>query len=523
MNKVLNINLGGLPFTIDDEAYRLLENYLQSLHNHFRDSEGYEEIMNDIEARLAELMQEGMGKRSILTLQDVKNAVSVMGKPEDFGAEPVDEAAKTTQNTEGGKKSGSTGGTPFQTGKRLFRDDEHKMVGGVCSGLAAYFGIDVVWLRIIWAILLCFMGTGALLYFILWAVLPSAKTTADRLAMRGQTIDVNNIAKTVETSFEKFSAKVNEFGKPENQERFQQQVQNITSNIGNVLKSLLSGLGGVGRVLAIGLTVFAILIILGLWIGAAVSASLASPILGYISDEGWRNTLMSLNVFGVLASVTALLVFTIRRLAFRRPVNGLLVGGVWAFLVVNIFSLATIGISFVKDFNHSQEITQRIQMPDVETLTIADIPNSYGNVNIRFGNLKVSDEYLVNDDIRLEVEKSDDGKFELIINKESDGRTEEQARSLVSQIKYDPSVSGDKIAFPHDFLIQKGQKWRNQHINMTLKVPVGKKIRYDRNMRTVFGFNIQQDDEEDDEKKDKCYNSPVRLWVMTQNGFRCAL
>jgi phage shock protein PspC (stress-responsive transcriptional regulator) len=535
MNKVLNINLGGLPFTIDDAAYHLLENYLQSLHNHFRASEGYEEIMNDIEARLAELMQEGMGKRGIATLQDVKNAVSVMGKPEDFGAEPVDESttAKTAKNTdgtsrdnrEGGKKSSSsTGGTPFQTGKRLFRDDEHKMVGGVCSGLSAYFGIDVVWLRIIWGLLFFFGGSGAVLYFILWAVVPSAKTTADRLAMKGQPIDVNNIAKTVETSFEKFSEKVNEFGKPENQERFQKQVQQFSSSVGNALQNIFKGLGGVGRVVVVILTIFAIIVILGLWIGGAVAASVASPLLSYVSDDGWRSSLMGFNVFAMLASVTTLLIFTICRMGYRRPVNGAIVGGVWTFFAINAACLGTMAGTFVKDFNHSQEITQRMTIPDVETLTISESPSPYGRVNINFGNLKVSDNYLVNDDVNLRVVKSDDGKFELVINKESDGRTEEQARSLVSQIKYDPSVEGDKIIFPHDFLIQKGQKWRNQHINMTLKVPVGKKIRYNREMRTVFGFDIDKDEDDDqEEKREKCYDSPVRLWVMTENGFRCAL
>ena len=527
MNKVLNINLGGLPFTIDDEAYRMLENYLQSLHNHFRASEGYEEIMNDIEARLAELIQEGMGKRGIVTHQDVKNAVSVMGKPEDFGAEPVDETQSTASNsgsTEGAKKSNATAGsTSFQTGKRLFRDENDKMVGGVCSGLAAYFGIDVIWLRIIWGLLFFFAGSGAVLYFIMWAVVPSAKTTADRLAMRGQPIDVNNIAKTVETSFEKFSEKVNEFGKAENQERFQQQVQHFASGIGTVLEGLFKGLGGLGRIIVVALTVFAIIGILGLWIGSIVSLSMASPIFGYVSDEGWRTSLVVFNAFSILASITVLLIFTIRRLAYKRPVNGNIVGAVWTFLVISIFSLVTFMITMVKDFNHSQEITQRMQIPDVETLVIAESPSPYGRVHINFGNLKVSDNYLVNDDIRLNVVKSDDGKFELVINKESDGRTEEQARSLVSQIKYEPTIEGDKIVFPHDFLIQKGQKWRNQHINMTLKVPVGKKIRYNRDMRTVFGFDIEQDDDADEDQRDKCYESPVRLWVMTENGFVCAL
>ena len=155
MNKVFNINLGGQPLTIDEDAYRLLENYLQSLHNHFRASEGYEEIMSDIEARLGELLREGMGKRAIVMIQDVKNTVSIMGKPEEFGAEPMDETqaaaanaagnSSASKNTEGSSASEkSAKKSPIQTGKRLFRDEENSQVGGVCSGLAAYFGIEEV-------------------------------------------------------------------------------------------------------------------------------------------------------------------------------------------------------------------------------------------------------------------------------------------------------------------------------------------------------------------------------------------
>jgi hypothetical protein len=184
-------------------------------------------------------------------------------------------------------------------------------------------------------------------------------------------------------------------------------------------------------------------------------------------------------------------VFTIRRMGYRRPVNGMIVGGVWTFLAINAACLGSVAGTFVKDFNYTQEITQRIPLPDIETLSIADVPSSNGRVHINFGNLRVAENYLVNDDIRLRIVKSDDGKFELVIN--------------------------------NDFLIQKGQKWRNQHVNMTLKVPVGKKIRYNREMRTLFGFDLQQDDDADEDQRQKCYDSPVRLWVMTENGFKCAL
>ncbi len=523
MNKVLNINLGGLPFTIDDEAYRMLENYLQSLHNHFRASEGYEEIMNDIEARLAELIKEGMGKRGIVTHQDVKNAVSVMGKPEDFGAESVDETQSTSSegaHTEGSKKSSSTtSGTPFQTGKRLFRDDAHKMVGGVCSGLAAYFGIEVVWLRIVWAMLFFFGGTGLILYVILWAVLPSAKTTADRLAMRGEPIDVNNIAKTVGTSFEKFSEKVNEFGKPENQERFQQQVQQIVTNVGNVLKAIISGLGGMGRVFGIIIAVALVIFMLISWFGLTIAASVGSPILGYITDEGWKTSWAGFNAFAIMASISALLILAIRRLVYKREAGYGIVGGLWTFLAINFFALISIGGSVAKNFTYHYDNTQELNIANIDTLNISVALNKM-NGGVNFGDLYVSDEFLINFDVGMRVERSDNGKFELISNLRSNGRSSDEAQQLAKSIGYTPSLSGNVLTVPESFRIPKGTKWRGQNVHLTLKVPDGKVIRYNRDATGIIN-SIEKDD--DDDNDDNCYESGTRSWKMTPTGFICTL
>ncbi len=518
MNKVLNINLGGLPFTIDDEAYRMLENYLQSLHNHFRASEGYEEIMNDIEARLAELIQEGMGKRGIVTHQDVKNAVSVMGKPEDFGAEPVDETTSTASdkaNTEGGKKSS---GTPFQTGKRLFRDDEHKMVGGVCAGLAAYFGIDVVWLRIVWGLLFFFGGSGFVLYVIMWAVVPSAKTTADRLAMKGQPIDVNNIAKTVETSFEKFSEKVNEFGKPENQERFQQQVQHISSNIGNVLKAIFAGLGGVGRVFAIIISVFLVGGLLAAWFGLTIAATFASPVLGYLTDESWKGTLAGFNAFAILASVSALLILGIRRLVYKRQAGNGIVGGLWTFLTINAFSLISTGVSVAKNFTYNYDNPQEIAITGTDTLTITcGLNKAHGGIN--FGDLYVgSDEFLVDFDVNMRIERSESGKFELTRTFSSQGKSSEEAQRFAKNISHNMTFSDDVLTVDESFKIPNGTKWRAQSVDLLLKVPDGKVIKYDKNTTGVINW-IDRDD--DDENENNCYESNTRIWKMTENGFVC--
>jgi hypothetical protein len=105
MNKVQQINLGGLPFTIDEDAYEHLKRYLNAIHRHFEASEGYEEITNDIEARMAELFQEHLGERSIVTLKEVNDAIVIMGTPEDFGADPVDEEMYTSSTEKEGKIS----------------------------------------------------------------------------------------------------------------------------------------------------------------------------------------------------------------------------------------------------------------------------------------------------------------------------------------------------------------------------------------------------------------------------------
>lgn len=205
MNKVFNINLGGYPFTIDEDAYQLLGNYLTTIHNHFRASEGYEEITADIEARMAEIFQEKLDGRPIITSKEVTASIAIMGTPEDFGAEPVDE---TTHEYEAEDRPN------YKTGKRLFRNPDDEVVGGVCSGVAAYFGIeDPLWIRILWIVFTISGGFGILIYIILWSIVPKAETAGDRLAMRGEKINVSNIGKIVEEELENLTETVSDFGK----------------------------------------------------------------------------------------------------------------------------------------------------------------------------------------------------------------------------------------------------------------------------------------------------------------------
>jgi phage shock protein PspC (stress-responsive transcriptional regulator) len=194
MNKVFNINIGGYPFTIDDDAYEHLKRYMDALHNHFRTYQGADEIIEDIESRMAELFNSRLENRQIITINDVQGAIARMGTPEDFGADSVFEEESTFA------KSSQRTTYQYKTGKRLYANPDDKIIAGVCSGLSAYLGIhDPVWVRIAFAVF-GFMTVGTLVavYIILMVILPKAETASQKLEMRGEPIDVNSIAKAVE-------------------------------------------------------------------------------------------------------------------------------------------------------------------------------------------------------------------------------------------------------------------------------------------------------------------------------------
>ncbi len=217
MNKTININLGGYAFTIDEDAYDTANNYLNTLTRHFGGSEGAAEIMQDIESRMGELINRNKGTRTIVNKIDILETIAVLGTPEEL---------KDIDFSETKSKAKSTSGNSFQlkTGKRLFRDPDDKVIGGVCSGLASYFGIqDAVWVRVAFALLTLVGGASALIYFVLWAIVPVAKTVSDRLEMMGEPTNVNNIARMVKEELEELSDKIQDkFSKKDHKHHYQQ-------------------------------------------------------------------------------------------------------------------------------------------------------------------------------------------------------------------------------------------------------------------------------------------------------------
>lgn len=211
MKSVKHVNLGGHAIIIDDDAYLHLDVYLKSVDRSFAHLEGRAEILQDIELRIAELLQEQLRGRSIVSIPDVDAIIKIMGQPEEFtddetlesgGARPLFEDVH--QQDEGIK---------FRPGKKLFRDPDHKVIGGVCSGISSYLGIaDPVWVRLIFVLMFIGGGFGGMIYLILLIVVPKAVTAADKLAMKGEEVNITSIAKAVEDQIQELSDRLTELG-----------------------------------------------------------------------------------------------------------------------------------------------------------------------------------------------------------------------------------------------------------------------------------------------------------------------
>ncbi len=184
MKKTINISLNGLIFIIEEDAYNNLDNYLNSIKDYYAALAERDEIISDIESSIADKFQEVLkGQNRALELKEIENVIKVMGTVDDFSKE---NEAETIIN----KNEASSA-------KRLYRDEDDKIIAGVCSGLANYFGIDVVWVRLIFIALLAFKGLGFILYIILWIVVPIAKSSTQKLEMKGKPINLKKIEQEV--------------------------------------------------------------------------------------------------------------------------------------------------------------------------------------------------------------------------------------------------------------------------------------------------------------------------------------
>jgi phage shock protein PspC (stress-responsive transcriptional regulator) len=185
MKMTVNINLGGYVFNIDDDAYERLRQYMKNLEKEFSGESSAAEIMADIEGRIAELFRMRLNSyKQVITMKDVEEVIAILGTPEAISG------------------NGTSDEPPPRAQRRIYRDPDRRVFGGVCAGISAYLNWNPLIMRIIFALLVFAGGFGLALYLILWIVLPEARTTAQKLEMRGDPVNIENIRESVKKEFE---------------------------------------------------------------------------------------------------------------------------------------------------------------------------------------------------------------------------------------------------------------------------------------------------------------------------------
>jgi phage shock protein PspC (stress-responsive transcriptional regulator) len=488
MKKTFTINISGSVFHIEEDAYEKLKNYLYMLTNHFGTEADGREILQDIEARIAELFTAKMTaeEKDVVLESWVDEVIARMGKPEDFmEAEGMDMEDETTGH-------GASAGAQ-RVKRRMYRDTDHRVLGGVCSGMGAYFNIDSLILRII-NIILFFVtgGTWALVYLVLWIAVPKAKTTAQKLEMRGQEATVSNIEKSIKEDVAEVKESYNRFRSSESYGKGREGLNRLGKFVFNILKMILKAIGIVLGVLLIligfvGLLAFLISMVVGHSVMSAApwAGHFAVPDVAHFLIAPASITVLMIAIAFLVGIPLLVILYVGTKIVFRYKSNNkviLLSGlGVWLLALV---TAVLVSVGQLNDYAERSTVTQSVKLEgqNVHTLYLklndSDYRFSYRR-SLDLDRMKVvkkDGESVLLGRPRLDVEKSNTGDFVLIVRKKSRGATEAIAGQQVQDIVYNFSQQDSTLSFDPYYTLNEGHRWLGQEVDMILKVPEGKAI-----------------------------------------------
>lgn len=555
MNKIININLAGRLIPIDEAAYDQLRDYLDRIKVFFSREKGGDEIVHDMEDRMGELFQDKLKKgASCITAGDIADMIHIMGSPEqieneagdeDFTAHNHDGAQHQASAASAGPKQLSRNGRDKMVGgvcsgmaryfnvdptiirvalilitlawgaglvvylllwailpesqsdtpvvrRRLYRNPKQKVVGGVCSGIAAYANIDPIIPRVIFAAPLLgmiFFGvldsdifffpamvgglpTLVLLYIILWASLPEANTVAEKLEMRGEKVDVHNLSQAIKGE------------SPEREPASQRSglarlfVIMIKVFVFFILGTVLLALSGV------------IIAVLAALLGVAGSAPFFFPFSDLVTQSLTERTILWICIIlTLLIPFVAIIRLLVRIISGRKKEQPRWLNLTLVLLfVAGVFGLSWIGGSIASDFKASYRKTHTLPLsqPYNDTLVlrqaipeggITDDDEYWDNDHegIRF----VDDSSIAISNISLRIVTSPDSLYHLSVQKMARGKSVTRARQLAETLQFDYRQEGNVLYLPRDFTIPKGHPFRGQRLRVILEVPAGKVFRSD--------------------------------------------
>ncbi|MEZ4796715.1 MAG: PspC domain-containing protein [Flavobacteriaceae bacterium] len=504
MNKTVNINLAGTFFHIDEDAYQKLQRYLDAIKRSFTDSQGRNEILADIEARIAELFNERLeNDKQVVSIKEVEQVITIMGQPEDYmvDEEIFDDEPKRSY-------SSSTAGN-----RKLYRDTDSAYIGGVSAGLSHYFGIDPLWIRIAWVILFFGFGTGFLVYILLWVLMPAAETTSEKLAMSGKPVNITNIEEKVKEGFSNVK---------ESLDGVADKVKNGDYNkAGNKIKNTSrSFFDALGSVILFFFKIFAKFIgIILMIVGASTLIALIVGLLSvgvvdlfHFDGIDMAHTFYSSSLPIWLVSLLVLFAvgipfFYIFILGLKILVNNLKSLGrtanftLLALWLASIVTLAIFTAKEVAEFSREGEFTDTIELnvKANDTLYVEMINNEkYASNNYRSNDFDIvfnedDIKQIYSSNVRFSVRSTNDSLAYLKIVKNARGRTYQAARDRAQDIDYNFNYSSGKLLLDNYFLTDADNKFRDQDVRITLYMPEGSVIYSDESTRNYRSWRYTSD------------------------------
>jgi phage shock protein PspC (stress-responsive transcriptional regulator) len=520
MDKTININLGGTLFQIDEEAFRILRDYLQAINNRFGNVQGGHETIEDIETRIAEIFQSQKSLAGAITRENVEAMITIIGKPEDFDHGETDTGAPVYTSQK----------------RRMHRNPDDFIISGVCGGIGSYLDIDPVLFRILFIISAMF-GVGLLVYVALWIALPVARTDSQKREMSGSSYHSTRLQNRQYDNTQMTGAPLYDTG------------YNSPSRIGNAINEIFMA---IGRVFYIIVRIFLIMIgVVFVLTGFLFILSFVIVFIfkfpGIYSIDSSGINLINFTDFlnYIVNPVSVPWIIILTSIAFILPMLALIYWGVkmifWfkardgvvslVALVVWVMTIATLAII---GFNEGISFAQTAKT-SVETV----LPNSPDTLYVRSDN-KIADlkfekdftlphkEYSVyiNDEKKelyirpyLAVTRSDDKSARVEVRKRSAGRTEIEALKKTDGLLYNYSIKGDTLHLDEYFTSPAGRKWSADNIGINLYIPAGTFLKFEKDPKILLHSSFRN---ESDEFLESRWESGNSLWVMTNDGLEPA-
>ena len=517
MNKTVNINLGGMFFHIDEDAYQKLTRYFDAIKRSLSNSSGQEEIIKDIEMRVSELLNEKQkSDKHVVGLKDVDEVITVMGQPEDY---IIEEDNNNNQNQSFNNHSN-------RSIKKLYRDKDKGMIGGVASGLGHYFGIDTVWIRLILIISVWGFGTGVLAYIILWIVTPEAITTSEKLEMTGEPVNISNIEKKVREEFENVSDKI----KNVDYDKYGNQIKSGAGKIGNSFGDfILSVFKVFAKFLGILLIMTGLTTLIFLLIGVFTVGSSSLIELPWSSFvEAGNFTDYPIWSFGLLMFfAVGIPFFFLTVLGFKllapnmRSMGTIVKSTLLALWIIAVALAISIGIKQLSAFAVDGRVVHKenIVLQPTDTLFIKFKHNDYYAKNIDDRNdYKITQDstdnkVIYSNDVRFRIEKTDEKVAYIQIEKEAKGKSLSEAKQRAKEIKYSYQIIGNKLILDNYLLTDLKNKYRDQEIEITLFLPEGTLFKVD--------SSVENYDRSDDEYFNLHFSSDKYLYKVFDSKVKC--